>query len=108
MAGQVVNRDQIGWISCPINGCRATVHKSKIGRGGKAESLYWRCECGCIQPRSPKGQAFIEANMEPLEPVQKPAVGQVAEPDIPAANDDSIEKPKKPKKKGWLDALAGE
>lgn len=108
MPGPSVNRDQIGWIDCPINGCRATVHQSKIGRGGKAASLYWRCECGCIQPRSPKGQAYIQGNMVPMETVKSPEVKQVAEPEVSAANDDNAEKPQKPAKKSWLEAWAGE
>lgn len=67
----VLNRDVIGHIECHLCGARATVHASKIGRGGAASSLYYRCGvgaagCGCIQPRGPRGQEIIKGDMVPL------------------------------------------
>lgn len=63
----IKNREQIGWIDCPMCQTRGTVHASKIGRGGVKGVKFWRCQCGCIQPWAAAGQAFIEANMRPME-----------------------------------------
>ena len=117
------NRPQIGVINCAFCGAKASVHQSKIGRGGLAASLYYRCGttangCGCIQPRGPTGQAWIKANMSPLEseksaPAPAPKTEQLAEPDAPAANqpgeyvpgETEEESEEKPRRRGWLDAL---
>lgn len=63
----VVNREQIGWIDCPMCEQTGTVHETKIGRGGTAPKLYWRnCGCGCVQPWGAAGQAFVRDNMRPM------------------------------------------
>jgi len=89
-------RPQIGWITCAHCGGEATVHRSKIGRGGVAASLYYRCGttssgCGCIQPRGPSGQAWIQEHMRPMgekpAPDAAPKTEQQAAPDAPAANE---------------------
>lgn len=89
----VKNRDQIGRVNCAHCGDVASVHESNIGRGGKAKSLYYRCGtdrtgCGCIQPRGPKGQAWIKANMRPMETEAAPKTTQQAEPGAAASNDE--------------------
>ena len=84
----VQNRPQIGWLNCPMCNTRATVHACAVGRGGRAEAKYWRCECGTIQPWKPGGQRFIDANFEPLEtPAEKPS----APP--PSAEPEPVAKP---------------
>ncbi|WP_062818009.1 hypothetical protein [Alcanivorax sp. NBRC 102024] len=88
----VKNREQVGTVNCALCGNEATVHTSKIGRGGVASSLYYRCGttssgCGCIQPRGPSGQAWIKQHMRPLDTKPAPKVSQQAEPEAPAAND---------------------
>lgn len=63
----VINREQVGWIQCPMCEVQGTVHESKIGRGGKKPVRYWRCQCGCIQPWAEAGQAFIAQHMVPMD-----------------------------------------
>ena len=65
----------IGHIKCPMCGNpKATVHQN-AGRNSKA--LYFRCypddadQCGTIQPSLAGGQAFIKANMRPLNDAEK-------------------------------------
>lgn len=95
----VKNREQVGWIDCPMCNTRGTVHKCEIGRGGRVGALYWRCWCGTIQPWKPKGQDFIKANMTPLEPIkpENPAQIDVEEQTgVPAEPEpETVEKPKK-------------
>lgn len=89
----VKNREQVGTLNCALCGNEATVHASKIGRGGVASSLYYRCGttssgCGCIQPRGPSGQAWIKQHMRPLDTKPAPQTGQQAEPGAAASNDE--------------------
>lgn len=120
------NRPQIGTVACAFCGQEATVHQSKIGRGGIAASLYYRCGttsrgCGCIQPRGPSGQEWIKANMRELAPAAPgpepaPKTEPVAEPDVPATNDAGEYAPgeieenrgEKPKKSWWAALVNGE
>lgn len=61
---------QVGWLErCPIGGgANATVHATRVGRGGASAKLFWRCSCCTfVTPYGPGGQAFIEAHMVPME-----------------------------------------
>lgn len=53
-------RLQIGEVTCPFNGCTGKVYRETAG---KVKGLYYRCDCGCIQIRTPKGQAWMAANV---------------------------------------------
>lgn len=67
----------VGKITCPLCGnAEATVHRQQ--RGGKKGASYVRCytspggvtmSCGTLQCIGPTGQAFIAANMRPLEAI---------------------------------------
>lgn len=115
----VQNRDQIGWLHCPMCQTRATVHQCKIGRGGRKAAKYYRCECGGIQPYKDAGQRFIEANFEPLAPVDnqpvkpsepapapeiKPQPETAAEFD-PGAPDTAPNTEDKPQRRGFFASL---
>lgn len=109
--GEVVNRAQVGWVFCPICDQRATVHRSKIGRGGKASSLYWRgCGCACVQPRGPSGQAFIERNMKGMEVLeQDPESVSQSEPQSEQKGADAIpESQPKSGGRGFFKLLTGD
>jgi hypothetical protein len=116
----VKNRDQVGWIQCPICDTRATAHRCLIGRGGRVDAHYWRCECGTVQPWKPAGQRFIAANIEPMETATKtepPPPPETApkeeqtEPEFTPTDNrqtKSTETPKKPAKRGFMAMLLEE
>ncbi len=111
----VQNREQIGWLDCPMCATRATVHECAIGRGSRAQAKYWRCECGTVQPWKPQGQRFIADNFQPMKP--QPATPETeAKPEAAPANDDytpetakpAPETAPKPKKRGLFALLMDE
>lgn len=101
----VVNREAVGTVECYLCGAGCTVHASKIGRGGAAQSLYYRCGvgsdgCGCIQPRGRSGQQILAGDMVPFETVAE------ISPEIEAeakADEKPAEKPAKP---WWVKAAS--
>lgn len=84
----MANSKYIGLITCPLCGNEhATVHEQQ--KGTKVGRRYIRCyseingnkmECGTLQCIGPSGQRFIERNLKPLEPVEKPIAQNPPEP----------------------------
>jgi len=118
----VKNRDQIGWLDCPMCLTRATVHECEIGRGARKAAKYYRCECGCIQPYKPAGQRFIAAHFEPMQAAanasEKPSepeavavlkpVPETAPEYVPEVEPVAQETEPKPKKRGFFAMLLDE
>lgn len=118
----VKNRDQIGWINCPMCETEATVHACAVGRGSRAEAKYWRCNCGTIQPWKPGGQRFIAENFRPMQPAanepEKPSaappvedakpVQETAGEYVPGEEQTTTETDDKPQKRGFLSSLLNE
>lgn len=101
----VQNREQIGWINCPMCNTRGTVHQCAVGRGSRAQAKYWRCECGTIQPWKPQGQRYIAEHMQPMAPPPTESPEKPREPEHSADPNPPTEPPPKPKKRGFLDFL---
>lgn len=82
----------IGTIQCPFeSGCVGKVRQYSRG----SRKLYYACKHGMITPNLDAGQAWMQANMTPLDPADQPEPASKAEPEP---------KPK-PKAKNWLSSL---
>ncbi|MDL0433971.1 hypothetical protein QPM17_22785 [Marinobacter sp. TBZ242] len=82
----------IGTIACPIEkGCVGKVRQYSKG----SRKYYYACKHGMITPNLEAGQAWVAANMKPLDPEEQPKPEAKPEP----------EKTPKPKAKNWLSSL---
>lgn len=74
----VQNREQVGWITCPICQERASVHQCKIGRRANTDRFYHRfCKCKTVQA-SGAYQDYVAEHIEWLDAVKnqaKPSAG---------------------------------
>lgn len=84
----------IGFVICPFSGERSEVRENKNGK------LYYVGSGGQITPNRPAGQAWLKANMQPLDDNEQEAVnaaplefGQrvVSEPAVPKRSEVKIE-----------------
>lgn len=103
------NREQVGWIDCPMCNTPGTVHECARGKARK-HTLYWRCKCGAIQPWTQTGQAYIAANMTAMDATPRPEPTPESPPESePVTAGDEEYTPGEPSpespRKGWLSAL---
>lgn len=97
------NREQVGWINCPMCKTRGTVHECARGKARK-HTLYFRCRCGAIQPWTETGQAYITSNMQPMGPAPEPAPVTTEPEPPPEPPEPPADPPEKPRK-SWLESL---
>lgn len=57
--------ETIGFVACPMTGEQSEVRKNKNGK------LYFVGAAGQITPNRPAGQAWLKANMQPLNETEK-------------------------------------